>query len=113
MDFLLLQSFDDNEGDDEDDDDYDEIVEKMYTLTDYLYQIKRKEVEYVNRLKNKGSKSKKLDNDDFENGISYSLSVSKSMTSNGISILSMRSGANFSSENNSESSSIMMSQIQG
>ena len=34
------------------------------------------------------------------------------MTSNGISILSMRSDANFSSENNSESSSIMMSQIQ-
>ena len=39
---VLLQSFDDNEGDDEDDDDYNEIIEKMYTLPDYLYKKKRR-----------------------------------------------------------------------
>ena len=39
---VLLQSFDDNEGDDEDDDDYNEIIEKMYILPDYLYKKKRR-----------------------------------------------------------------------
>ena len=39
---VLLQSFDDNEGDDEADDDYNEIIEKMYILPDYLYKKKRR-----------------------------------------------------------------------
>ena len=38
---VLLQSFDDDNGDEDDDPDYDEKVEKMYTLPDYLYQIKK------------------------------------------------------------------------
>ncbi len=102
---VLLQSFDDDNGDEDDDPDYDEKVERMYTLPDYLYQIKKKEKEHANRLK-KG-KSAKIEGDEIENGNSNSYSQSRSGT------ISMMAKSNNGSESeNSESSSMMMSQTQ-
>ncbi len=47
---ILLQSFSEDTKD-EDDETEDEKIEKMYTLPDYLNQIKMKEKEHKNRLK--------------------------------------------------------------
>ena len=104
---ILLQSFDDDEGDEEDDLDYDEKVERMYTLPDYLYQIKRKELEQLNRLKK--DKSKTLDNEENIMGSSTSHSQSKSQVT---SVLSIKKSGITSSDELSESSSILMSQTQ-
>jgi hypothetical protein len=71
---ILLQSFSDNSTQDDDDDTEDEKIEKMYALPDYLNQIKLKDTERKNRLKNFKAKNNNNHHNDYNTSVSGSQS---------------------------------------
>ena len=72
---ILLQSFG-NDEEDEDEQDEDEKIEKMFTLPDYLYQIKKVEKEHKNKLKHKKNRNDNNNNFDDVNNRSFNKNAS-------------------------------------